>query len=405
MSRSELIRVVQHNMAHTRAGTIEQVPEIGRVPVEHYTDEDHFQLEMKQIFRRLPLLLAVTGELPNPGDYKAMTAAGVPVLINRDADGVVHAHVNSCAHRGAQVAAEGLGNAQRFTCPYHAWSYNQQGELTGVYLPKDFGDLDKSRNGLTALPVLERAGLIWVITDPQSKLAIEDFLCGYDDLLEHWGFANWHHFSSREVAGPNWKIAYDGYLDFYHLPILHKDTFGADMQNQALYHAYGPHQRLVAPNKGALDLADQPETEWPVERMLDGVWTIFPHISIASFEGGGRSVMLSQLFPGATAGESVTVQHYLMEHAPTPEQAEAANQQFAFLEHVVRDEDYATGLKQQQALRTGARSHVLFGRNEGGGQNFHAWVERLLAASDEELPGLFQRTQKSQKSQQNASAG
>jgi phenylpropionate dioxygenase-like ring-hydroxylating dioxygenase large terminal subunit len=46
---------------------------------------------------------------------------------------------------------------------------------------------------------------------------------GYDEALAHFGFENWHFFSSRTLEGPNWKIAYDGYMDFYHLPILHKE--------------------------------------------------------------------------------------------------------------------------------------------------------------------------------------
>jgi hypothetical protein len=56
---------------------------------------------------------------------------------------------------------------------------------------------------------------------------------------------------------------------------------------------------------------------------------------------------------------------------------------------VVRDEDYFTGLRIQRALQTGALSDVLFGRNEGGGQRFHRFVDALLAADDAELPALF----------------
>jgi carnitine monooxygenase subunit len=56
----------------------------------------------------------------------------------------------------------------------------------------------------------------------------------------------------------------------------------------------------------------------------------------------------------------------------------------------VRDEDYATGLRIQRALATGLKEQVLFGRNEAGGQRFHAWVDHLLAArSDGELTALF----------------
>ena len=113
------------------------------------------------------------------------------------------------------------------------------------------------------------------------------------------------------------------------------------------------------------------------------MWTIFPHISIAGFEtSGGRIIMLSQLLPGADVGRSRTVQHFLAPFAPTEEQSVEIEQRMGFLLDVVRDEDYHTGFGIQRALRTGTRDHVLFGRNEAGGQRFHAWVDALVAAVD-----------------------
>ena len=56
---------------------------------------------------------------------------------------------------------------------------------------------------------------------------------------------------------------------------------------------------------------------------------------------------------------------------------------------MVAEEDYATGLRQQNALRTGAMGTVMFGRNEAGGQNFHRWLDRILETPDEELNALF----------------
>ena len=391
MSREQLIEMAKINMAHGDAGTIPQTDDVLKVPVGNYFETERWQQEINKIFKRVPLMLAMTAELKAPGDYKAMNAGGVPVLISRTEDGEVKAFVNMCAHRGAQVMDEGCGNTNRFTCPYHAWSYNGDGDLMGIYAPKDFGEIDKSQYGLTELPCLEKAGLIWVTIDPKSILDIELFLSGYDELLAHFGFEKWHHFASQVVEGPNWKIAYDGYLDLYHLPILHKDTFGSDFPNQAIYYSWGPHQRVAGPMKGMAKLLGDSEEDWPTEYLTAGVWTIFPHISIAGFDGGGRAVMLSQLFPGETPGTSYTVQHYLMAEEPKDEATvKAARDQLDFLRYVVAEEDYATGLKQQKAMETGAKEHVLFGRNEAGGHNFHSWVDTILETSDEDLPKLFQ---------------
>jgi phenylpropionate dioxygenase-like ring-hydroxylating dioxygenase large terminal subunit len=375
-------------MEYADAGTVEQEPDVFKVAAANYYDPDRFEAEKRQIFRRMPLVLAPSAELPQPGDYKAMEAVGMPVLLTRGQDGKVRAFINSCSHRGTAVVLDGTGNRRKFVCPYHGWTFTQGGELVGIAAEDDFGAIDKAEYGLTPLPVQERAGLIWCILDPNSDLSFDAFLGGYDDMLAHFGLENWHLHSKRTIRGPNWKIAYDGYMDLYHLPVLHKSTIGASASNQALYYPWGPHQRVISPNRQQ-DMEGVPVEDWPSEVLMVGVWTIFPHISIASFRGGGRSIMLSQLFPGETVGESFTTQYYLMEEAPDEAQAKEADAMFDLLEKVVEDEDYATGFLQQRALKSGGREFVLFGRNEGGGQRFHAWLDRLLETDDKDLNRLF----------------
>ncbi|MCP5180807.1 MAG: aromatic ring-hydroxylating dioxygenase subunit alpha [Pseudomonadales bacterium] len=388
MSKSMLIEIAKTNIAHANAGTIVQAPDVMKIPASNYIDQERYEREKRQIFHRLPLVLAPTAELPNPGDYKAFEPMGFPVLLTRGRDGQVRGFINSCTHRGTNVVVEGCGNRSRFICPYHGWTFDQKGTLIGVSSKDDFGDIDQSEYGLTELPVLERAGIIWGILDPTSELSISDFLCGYDEMLAHFGMETWHLFAKRTIRGPNWKIAYDGYMDLYHLPVLHRETFGPDSSNQAMYWAWGPHQRVLSPSRHE-QLAGVAEEDWPTETLMTGVWTIFPHISIASFWGGGRSIMLSQLFPGESVDESYTTQYYIMEKPPTPEQALEAEKQFELLKYVVEVEDYQTGLRQGRALKAGGVKNVLFGRNEGGGQRFHGWVERLLNADDQQLHGLF----------------
>ncbi len=398
MSREQLLEMNRSLIAHGEAGTLEMTDGVMKVPASSYTDPELFEREKEKIFKRLPLMVAPSCELPEPGDYKAMDIAGVPLLLTRKRDGSVGAFLNMCTHRGNPVV-EGTGNATRFTCGYHGWTFKNDGDLVGVASPKDFGPVDKAELCLKQFPVLERAGLIWATLDQNSTLSIEQYLCGYDELLAAFGFEDWILFDQRTLPGPNWKTAYDGYLDFYHLPVLHKDTFGADFFNRANYFAWGPHQRLANPSQFAqrtgsdeqLDLTKMPEDEWPIDALVQGVWTIFPHISIASFYGGGgRGAMISQLFPGENVGESFTTQYYVMEREPeNDEQRQGAQDQFNFLEIVVRDEDYTTGKRQHDALMSGQMDHVLFGQNEGGGQAFHGWAAKLTNATDEELVEIF----------------
>ncbi len=390
MSKAQLIEIARKDLEHGRNDTLDLADGVYKVPIENYYDPVRWEAEKKQIFRRLPLTLAATAELREPGDYKAMEAAGVQVIITRTRSGEAKAFVNMCSHRGARLLENGRGTAHKFTCPYHAWTYSTDGDLVAIYAAEDFGDIDKSCYGLRELPLLEKAGLIWVTLDADSNLDINDFLSGYDDMLAQFGFEGWHAYHQQTVEGPNWKVAYDGYLDYYHLPILHRQTFGAEMGNRANYYSWGPHTHLGRPDTFFEEYADKPAEEWPTPALLGGVWTIFPHISIATFAGGGRSVMLSQLFPGDTPETSYTNQLFLMESLPeTEEQKAEAQQQFEFLKYVVQEEDYATGIALQKNLDVGARDHLLFGRNEAGGQRFHKWVDTLLETSDEDLPKLF----------------
>ncbi|MDP6377736.1 MAG: SRPBCC family protein [Pseudomonadales bacterium] len=88
--------------------------------------------------------------------------------------------------------------------------------------------------------------------------------------------------------------------------------------------------------------------------------------------------------------ESYTIQNYLMQTPPDNEAIRRqAHEQFEFLKYVVAQEGYTTGLRQQRGLMTGAMPHVMFGRNEGGGQHFHSWADKIIETEDQELPALF----------------
>ena len=390
MSREKLVAMAERTIAHNKAGTVHLTESVTTIPASNYFDPERWQREVDMIFKRVPLLLAMTAEIKEVNTYKAIDVVGMPVLISRGADGIARAFVNMCSHRGAQLVDPGVGTARRFACPYHNWTYNQEGDLVGVFKQDDFGQLDTSCLGLTQLPIAERAGLIWVTLSPDSKLDFDAFFAGYDEMLEFCDFASMNHFGTRILAGPNWKISFDGYVDFYHLPILHKNTFGPDMSPDALFHRVGPHQRVTGPRGNWAKLEGRPTSEWPESVLTGGVWSVFPHGSIAGFEIEGHKIyQVARVFPGATADESGTYLDVISTAPKTDEFIAAANKQIAFLENVVRDEDYATGLKIQRTVKTGAKKVLHFGRNEGGAQYVHGWLDALLVTADEDLNELF----------------
>lgn len=397
-ARHELVRVARDLFEHARAGTMPVADEVLALPATEYTDPALFDREVRGIFRRMPLMLAASCELAHPGSRKAMDVAGVPVVLVRGRDGVARAFLNVCTHRGA-VIAEGCSTAARLVCPYHGWTFDDRGSLVGVPLRAEVGDVDVEARALQQFPVLEKAGLIWVVLDPASTLDIEGFLGVFGDMLDRFGLASWQLLGSRTMEGANWKLALDAHLEFYHLPVLHRATFGADVSPKAYYYDWGPHQRLTRPTKRGgpavpehADLfaqADRDEADWTDEAMLLGEWIVYPHVSINSFYTGVRGILISQIFPGPTVDRSVTVQTYLVEREPDDEARAATEALFEFLGQVVGDEDLPTSFAQQRALSSGLLRSVCYGRNEGGVQRFHRWNERILATGSSDLDGLF----------------
>ncbi len=400
MSRERLVEMTRINFDHHRRGATARTDTITRLPASNYFDPDRWQREVDLIFKRLPLALGLTAELRRPYDYKAMEVLDTPVLLCRDGEGRVRAFVNMCSHRGTMLVEDGGGNSRRFTCPYHGWSYDCAGKLVGIFREADFGEIDRAGLGLVELPCAERAGIVWVNLSPNPNesrpttvpaVDIDTFLGGYDGVLDFLGLAGMVHHGRRVLNGPNWKVAFDGYVDFYHLPQLHRNTFGEATSPDAVFHRFGPHQRIAAPSEKAAKLADVAEDEWAIEDMIGGVWSIFPHGSIAGFRvGKTRLYQVARIFPGADPESSITHLDFVSpEQSEDPEFASLVDKQIDFLLSVVRDEDYYTGLKIQRSLRSGARKELLFGRNEGGNQHVHGWLDRVLATSDQDLPALF----------------
>ncbi|MFN0096935.1 MAG: aromatic ring-hydroxylating oxygenase subunit alpha [Dehalococcoidia bacterium] len=387
MSREQLLAMARHEIENLSKNQITLADDVYRVPAGNYINQERWELEVDRIFKRLPLALGFSCEMREPGQYQSLSVMGNPVLMVRGNDGVMRAFMNMCSHRGAIIAAEGCGEAKGFRCPYHAWSYDLEGRLVSVFDNKNFGDINRSEYGLTPLPCEERAGVVWVTLTPNSNVEIDSFLAGYGEVMEDLGFKDMHVVGRNYLEGPNWKVAYDGYRDLYHIPILHRNSFGPDAAYQPDFFHFGSHCRMISP-KNHDRLADLPEEQWTNEMLTPGVWTIFPNCSIAG--GSGSGFMFSQMFPGKTPTESFTVQTFLQPGRDDSNDDRAEiEKRMAFLKVVVNEEDYITGKGIQRAIATGAKTHLLFGRNEGGGQQFHKWVDALVHTEDKDVPQLL----------------
>ena len=377
--------VAEKMLAFVETKTTDQASGTYEVPVKNYLDADRWQKEIDLIFKKLPLMLALTIELPNVNDYKAMEVIGKPVLIARGKDGKARAFLNVCKHRGMHMTKEGRGNCARFVCQYHGWAYNTDGSLFGVAESSTFGDVDKATLNLTELSTQEIAGMIFVILTPGLPIDVEAFLGGMLDDLRALKLETWYYHKARPMHGANWKVAYDGYLEGYHFQAAHTNTVATrSPSNRAHYEGFGPHIRLGFPQNSITRLKDLPREEWGLQenRGYDFIRVLFPNFSFFLAPEMGQ---FAQLMPGPTPDKNVTIMNYLYPKKPeTEEEMKKLDEMCDFFFNVVEEEDYFLGLKVQNGLESGAMEHVTFGRNEVGNQYFHKWVEYYL--SGETLP-------------------
>jgi nitrite reductase/ring-hydroxylating ferredoxin subunit len=107
--------------------------DFSRIPFAIYHDRALYEMEQERIFKG-PVwnYLALEAELPKPGDFVTVRVGDTPVLVNRSQNGTIHAFINRCMHRGAELRREPCGNALLHTCVYHQWNYTLEGNLRGV---------------------------------------------------------------------------------------------------------------------------------------------------------------------------------------------------------------------------------------------------------------------------------
>lgn len=378
--RKDAFDVMARLVAHHRATSTDMVDTQWREPVRNYIDPQLWAREVQAVHRTVPLPLAMSCELRGPGSYKAVDAAGVPVIITRDRDGRLNAVVNSCRHRGGELVPEGIGTTRRFTCPYHAWSYDLAGCLTGVYGEDTFGPVDKASMQLRQLPVAERAGIVFISLTPGAPLDLDDWLgAELIELLEALKLDSCYHHSTRFLEGPNWKVVVDGYLEGYHFASLHRNTvFRTNLSNMAAFDAWGPHQRNAFALRPIADAVDLPQERWDPTTCVGAIYWLFPGLAIA---GGWREqVAVSMVLPGRSWDTSRTEQVILLRHEPVDdEERKAADHTRDWFHDVVLDEDYGAGFGIQRGLAAMADQEFVFGRNEPGVQHFHRAIEERLA--------------------------
>ncbi|MFW0785291.1 aromatic ring-hydroxylating dioxygenase subunit alpha [Gordonia sp. CPCC 206044] len=375
--------LTRRGLALALANTTDMAPTTLRVPLHYYRDEKLAEIEETQVLRRTPLPLLASAQIPQPDDYTVRTVLDDSLLITRDPDGVAHVLLNYCRHRGAMPAC-GSGNARRFTCPYHAWVYDNTGRLRGIPGKAGFDDLDRSTHGLVELPSEERHGFIWAVLDADAPFDLDTHLGSFDAELARWNYQDFQYHEERFLESTvSWKGALEAFAEGYHFPFVHGNSvIGQNtIANTHVYDEYGPHHRIGFPFNWITDLADgEPDESWDDPGQYMGViYWVYPNLILANSPVG---VEVIDILP-AGAATKCTVRHSWMARFPatTGEQTELYDGIFAQVHAAVRDEDFAMLPQCGEGVRRGQHDHMVIGRNEIGVQHMiRVMAERLGVA-------------------------
>jgi phenylpropionate dioxygenase-like ring-hydroxylating dioxygenase large terminal subunit len=380
MDHDQLVDLTRRALKLARDKTTDLAAQQHTVDARDYTSHERHHRD-RALMEASPQLVGYVSELAAPGAYCTKTVMGRSVLLTRTADGSVRAFENICLHRQSQVVT-GCGTAKRFTCPYHAWTYDNTGKLVGLPGREGFPDVNLKSDGLTELPATEFAGFLWVALTPGADLDVAAHLGSLAEELEAWGIGRWAPLGEKVLDAPiNWKLAVDTFAENYHFATVHRDTFATIARsNCTVFDSYGPHHRLIFPLNAILELDGVPEEQWDPFHNMVVIYALFPNIVLSVTIANGE---LFRIYPGDAPGRSTTV-HQNSTPLDISDESVAAGAQavFEYAHATVRDEDYRLVAGLQANLQSGARDHLVFGRNEPGLQHRHiTWAQALESAA------------------------
>ncbi|WP_170432158.1 aromatic ring-hydroxylating oxygenase subunit alpha [Ruegeria arenilitoris] len=198
------------------------------LPNAHYTDPALHAEETRALLLDGWAGLAVTADVPEPGDAVPLEFMGIPLLLLRDRSGTVRVFQNICRHRGMILVEEPRKIEGAIRCPYHSWCYSTEGRLVATPHVGGPGQnahdaVSKSELGLIEVRSHIWRDVVWINVSGDAP-AFED---ANTRLIERWAefdkplYHGGPESSFRLDVNCNWKLAVENYCESYHLPWVH----------------------------------------------------------------------------------------------------------------------------------------------------------------------------------------
>jgi phenylpropionate dioxygenase-like ring-hydroxylating dioxygenase large terminal subunit len=197
-------------------------------PVDAYISRDYAEAEGDKLWAKVWQHVGRVEEIPEVGSYITYDIGNDSILIVRAAADKIKAYHNVCTHRGRKLvgtpqgANQACGKRERFTCNYHAWTFNLEGKTTYILDKDDWqGALTDERTSLNEVNVDTWGGWIWINMDPNC-VSLQEYLDPMPRLLDPFEFEKMRYrFRQWGIFDCNWKVALEAFLEPYHVKGTH----------------------------------------------------------------------------------------------------------------------------------------------------------------------------------------
>ena len=340
------------------------------IPSPWYFDAGIEALEQQSVFAKTWQMVGRAEQARKKGEFFTADIGGEPVVVARGEDGVLRGFYNVCRHHAAAVVTEAQGCAKQFRCPYHGWTYGNDGTLKGMVEFEGVCNFDRVKNGLVPVQVEIWENFVFVNLDGRAA-PLAEFLGAIPKLVAPLQLAKKLKYFDRRIymLNCNWKVYVDNYLDGgYHVPHAHK---GLSSVIEYTKYTIENFERACLQSS---PLSSDKKSEAGVAATRQGrafyLW-IYPNFMINAYEG----VMDTNLVLPLGVDKCAVVFDYYF--ADISKKALKKNKESIKVSEKVQDEDMAICDAVQRGL--GSRAYVagrLSVRREAGEHLFH----RLLHA-------------------------
>jgi phenylpropionate dioxygenase-like ring-hydroxylating dioxygenase large terminal subunit len=337
-------------------------------------------------------MLVHCSEIPEPGSFVTLHHFGRPLIVSRDGDGAAHVLLNACRHRGARVEREAAGRRKRFTCGYHAWSYDADGTLIAIPRAHCFPGVEPGKRNLVSLPAVEAYGFIWLMPeDAADRSGLDRFLGDFRRELAGLDLAAFEIYGdeSREWE-INWKLVIEGTLEDYHFPFLHPKSANPLFENSTFFFDdFGPHLRSILPKRSIRFVAKTEPSRRRLLSVANVIHTIFPNETVLHQSDHFLWITAHPLGPTRT----LVKLRLIVPRGSAAADGAARWEENRQLTYQVQYEDLEIYREIQISLAAGANTEHCFGTQEHALRKYNDAIESYLledadaGASGTEGPG------------------